>query len=185
MKGFKDVIILVLISTIAGLCLSLVYNMTAAKIEATKEAEVQAALVNVAPFMKDKPGKPDAFEFNGETIPIYNMTDAGSPIGAALQITTPEGFSGNIIFLMGVDASGAITGFQILESKETPGLGTKAAEKDFWGQFVGKTLSNYSFKVKKDGGNVDAITASTITSRAVSHALEKGLQAYKAYRGGA
>lgn len=185
MKGFKDVIILVLITTIAGFCLSLVFNVTEAKIAETKKAEVQAALTNVAPFMKDSPGDPAQFEFNGETIPVYEMLDNGQPIGAALQITTPEGFSGNIVFLMGVNTSGAITGFQILESKETPGLGTKAANKDFWGQFVNKSLANYSFKVKKDGGDVDAITASTITSRAITHAMEKGLNAYKAYRGGA
>ena len=84
---------------------------------------------------------------------------------------------------MGVDAKGEITGFQIIESKETPGLGTKAADQKFWGQFIGRTLENFKFKVKKDGGDVDAITASTITSRAVTHAMEKGLRIFQAYRG--
>ncbi|MCD4655083.1 RnfABCDGE type electron transport complex subunit G [bacterium] len=183
MKGFKDVIILVLISTVAGFCLSLVYNVTKAQIAATKKAETQIALKKVAPFMTDNP-KEVKFDFNDEIIPVYDVTENETPIGAALEITTPEGFSGNIVFLMGIDASGKITGFQIMDSKETPGLGTKAADEAFWGQFVGKSLSGYTFKVKKDQGDVDAITASTITSRAIAHAMEKGLRAYQAYRGG-
>ena len=184
MKGFKDVIILVLISTIAGLCLSLVYSGTKDQIAAAKKAAEQAAVKNVAPFMTEVP-EADDFEFNNEVIPVYASMKDGQLEGAALKITTPEGFSGNIVFLMGVDAAGAVTGFQILDSKETPGLGTKAADKPFWGQFLGKNIDNFKFKVKKDGGDVDAITASTITSRAVTHAMEKGLQVYKAYRGGA
>jgi len=183
MKGFKDVIILVLISTVAGLCLSLVYNVTKTKIAAVKKAEIQLALKNVAPFMSDNP-KELKFEYNNEKIPIYDVVEKDVPIGAALQVTTPEGFAGNIVFLMGINAKGEITGFQILDSKETPGLGTKAADKSFWGQFIGKSLSGFTYKVTKDGGDVDAITASTITSRAVTHAMEKGLKAYKAYRGG-
>ncbi|MBN1295993.1 RnfABCDGE type electron transport complex subunit G [bacterium] len=185
MKGFKDVIILILISTISGFCLSLVYAKTQAKIEAVKQESVRTALKNVADFMTDDPKKVD-FEFSEtETIPIYDVTINGEHLGAALEITTPEGFSGNIVFLMGVNQRGEITGFQILDAKETPGLGTKAADKAFWGQFVGRSLDTMTFKVKKDGGDVDAITASTITSRAVTHALEKGLKAYQAYRGGA
>lgn len=190
MKGFKDVIILVLITTIAGFCLSLVYTVTQAKIEDAKKAEVRTALKNVADFMTDNPREVN-YEYSGTdgqtiTVPIYDVVQDGKHLGAALEITTSEGFSGEIKFLMGVDVTGAITGFQILESKETPGLGSKAADKDiFWGQFIGQSLDTMTFKVKKDGGDVDAITASTITSRAITHALEKGLNVYKAYRGGA
>ncbi|HPQ41090.1 MAG TPA: RnfABCDGE type electron transport complex subunit G [bacterium] len=190
MKGFKDVIILVLITTIAGFCLSLVYSVTQAKIEEAKQAGVRAALKNVADFMTDDP-REITYEYTGTdgskiTVPIYDVTQDGHHLGAALQMTTSEGFAGEIKFLMGVDATGAITGFQILESKETPGLGSKASDKDvFWGQFVGQTLDSMTFKVRKDGGDVDAITASTITSRAITHALEKGLKVYHAYRGDA
>lgn len=182
MKGFKDVIILFLITAISALCLSLVYNGTQAKIEESKSREVEDALKNVAPFIT---GGFDLveFDYNGEKIPIYAPPADSGISGAGLKIRTPEGFSGDIVFLMGVDGDGKITGFQIIESKETPGLGTKAADRAFWGQFVGRSLDGFKFKVKKDGGDVDAITASTITSRAVTHAMEKGLQIYKAYRG--
>lgn len=182
MKGFKDVIILCLISTFSGLCLSLVYNGTKATIESAKAREVEEALLKVAPFMSSDFTRLE-FDYNGEKIPVYTSKDQ-SIGGAGLEIRTSEGFSGDIVFLMGVDEKGEITGFQILESKETPGLGTKAADKSFWGQFLGHTLDNFRFKVKKDGGDVDAITASTITSRAVTHGMEKGLQVYQAYRGG-
>lgn len=182
MKGFKDVIILFLITLISGLCLSLVYNGTQAKIEEARSLEVENALKNVAPFITGG-FELVPFDYNGENIPIYKPSGDSGIGGAGLKIRTSEGFGGDIVFLMGVDAEGKITGFQIIESKETPGLGTKAADRAFWGQFVGRALDNFKFKVKKDGGDVDAITASTITSRAVTHAMEKGLQVYKAYRG--
>jgi len=190
MKGFKDVIILVLITTIAGFCLSLVYTVTQAKIEASKQAEISEALKNVAPFMTDSP-EVHTFDYDNARavktpVTIYDVVKNGNHLGAALKLTTPEGYAGDITFLMGVNAGGAITGFEILETRETPGLGAKASDKDiFWGQFVGKTLDSMDFRVKKDGGDVDAITASTITSRAITHALEEGLKIYNAYRGGA
>jgi Na+-translocating ferredoxin:NAD+ oxidoreductase subunit G len=184
MKGFKDVIILFLIATISGLCLSVVYTGTKTTIEQAKARELEEALQKVAPFITGDYSTIQ-FDYQGEKkkIPIYVPVDNPTGSGAGLEITTSEGFSGNIRFLMGVNAEGKITGFQILESKETPGLGSKASDKSFWGQFVGKSLNTFRFKVTKDGGDVDAITASTITSRAITHAMEKGLNVYHAYRG--
>lgn len=182
MKGFRDVIILFLIATISGLCLSVVYTGTKTTIEQAKARELEEALKKVASFITGDYSTIQ-FDYQGEKIPVYVPADNPSGGGAGLEITTSEGFSGNIRFLMGVSAEGKITGFQILESKETPGLGSKASDESFWGQFIGKSLNTYRFMVRKDGGDVDAITASTITSRAITHAMEKGLTVYQAYRG--
>ncbi|MBN1357079.1 RnfABCDGE type electron transport complex subunit G [bacterium] len=181
MKDLKDVIILVLIAVIAGACLSVVYVSTAERIAEVKRMELLEALKKVMPFLKDSP-REIAFDFNGETILIYAVEEDGVLEGAAVRMTTREGYGGDISFLMGVGPSGEITGFYLLSHKETPGLGTKAADRKFWGQFIGKSLDNFSFKVKKDKGDVEAITAATITSRALSQALEKGLKVYRKYR---
>ena len=182
MKGFRDVIILCLIATVSGVCLSVVYNSTKDIIEEAKARELEEAVQNVAAFLIGEREEIE-FEHDGKTFDFYVPADNPKAGGAAVRVTTSEGYSGDITFLMGVDSDGVVTGFQILESRETPGLGSKATEESFWGQFVGKSLETFQFAVKSDGGDVDAITASTVTSRAIAEALEKGLQAYRAYRG--
>jgi len=111
---------------------------------------------------------------------IYNTQDAnGNDLGAAVQSTT-NGFGGDLKVLVGFDKGGNILGYTLLEHQETPGLGAKA---DKWfqhgakGDIIGKNPKE-PLTVSKDGGQVDAITASTITSRAFLLAVNN---AYKAY----
>jgi electron transport complex protein RnfG len=110
---------------------------------------------------------------------IVYSTDNGTAVAA-----TTGGFGGDLVVLVGFDPQGNIKGYQIMASQETPGLGMKAS---FWfqkgqkGDIIGKNPGKAELKVKKDGGDVDAITASTITSRAFLKAVN---QAYKAYQGG-
>lgn len=180
MKGFKDVIILLLIAMISGFFLSVVYTATKTTIDQSKAKETEEALHEVAPFITGDYTEFD-FDYDDEKIQIYAPAGTSGNSGVGIKVATAEGFSGNIRFLMGVNADGEITGFRILESSETPGLGSKASDESFWKQFIGKSLKTFTFKVKKDGGDADAITASTITSRAVTHALEKGLNIFKAF----
>ena len=113
---------------------------------------------------------------------IYQAKDAqGRDLGAAVESTT-GGFGGDLKVLVGFDADGKILGYTLLEHAETPGLGAKA---DRWfqhgekGDIIGKTPSE-PLTVSKDGGQVDAITASTITSRAFLLAVNNAYSAYKA-----
>lgn len=102
------------------------------------------------------------------------------PLGVAIESTT-LGFGGDLKVLVGFDTEGNITGYTILQHAETPGLGAKA---DKWfqegskGNIIGKTPAQKPLQVKKDGGDVDAITASTITSRAFLKAVNEAYQAY-------
>ena len=102
------------------------------------------------------------------------------PLGVAVESTT-LGFGGDLKVLVGFDTEGNITGYTILQHAETPGLGAKA---DKWfqegskGDIIGKTPAKKPLQVKKDGGDVDAITASTITSRAFLKAVNEAYQAY-------
>ena len=113
---------------------------------------------------------------------IYQARDAqGKELGAAVESTT-GGFGGDLKVLVGFDAEGKILGYTLLEHAETPGLGAKA---DKWfqrgekGDIIGKTPAE-PLTVSKDGGQVDAITASTITSRAFLLAVNNAYNAYKA-----
>ena len=180
MKDFKDVVILVLIAVFAGVALSGVYLGTKERIALARQKELQEALGRVCPFMEED-YEELLFSNEGAKIPFYVVRKDGRIAGAGIQMRTSEGFAGNITFLMGVDANHQMTGLYVLEHKETPGLGTKAAEQSWWGQMLGKHLDNFTFKVKKDRGDVDAITAATITSRAVVHAVGRGLELYRLY----
>jgi Na+-translocating ferredoxin:NAD+ oxidoreductase subunit G len=99
-------------------------------------------------------------------------------------VSVTNGFGGDLKVLVGFDQMGNIKGYRILETHETPGLGIKAGnwfQKSGHGDIIGKNPGNKELSVKKDGGEIDAITASTITSRAFLKAVN---DAYKAYRNG-
>ena len=122
----------------------------------------------------DAKGKEQVFK-------IYQVKDAqGKELGAAVESTT-MGFGGDLKVLVGFDAKGTILGYTLLEHAETPGLGAKADQwfqKGQKGDIIGK-LPAQPLRVSKDGGQVDAITASTITSRAFLNAVNNAYQAYK------
>lgn len=111
---------------------------------------------------------------------VHQTADAqGKPLGAAIESTT-LGFGGDLKVLVGFDPKGDILGYTLLEHAETPGLGAKADtwfQKDGKASIIGKNPSS-PLTVSKDGGDVDAITASTITSRAFLKAVN---QAYDVY----
>jgi electron transport complex protein RnfG len=94
----------------------------------------------------------------------------------------PDGYSGNIEIMVGVDPAGAVTGIEILSHAETPGLGAKITQPAFKKQFVGKNLENADWRVKKDGGQFDQITGATISPRAVVGAVHRGLEFFAGHR---
>ena len=116
-----------------------------------------------------------------QTFVIYYTQDASKQdLGAAVESTT-DGFGGKLRVLVGFNPNGMILGYTLLEHAETPGLGAKADkwfQADGKGRIIGKTPAE-PLVVSKDGGNVDAITASTITSRAFLKAVNNAYNAYK------
>ena len=113
---------------------------------------------------------------------VYQTQDAQKKdLGAAVESTT-NGFGGDLKVLVGFDPEGKILGYTLLEQAETPGLGAKADkwfQKGEKGDIIGKSPVE-PLTVSKDGGQVDAITASTITSRAFLLAVNNAYNAYKA-----
>jgi len=178
---------LLLVTLIAAAALGFVYDFTRdaiayAKIEAQREA-IEAILPEF-----EKIGNPYnvILESSGDTLEIYPALKDGEPVGLAVKTFTNKGFSGHISIMAGIGKSGNFTGYEVLEHSETPGLGAKMEE--WFGNtdkpsqcIIGKNPESHKFEVSKDGGDIDAITASTITSRAFLDAMVK---AYKAYEKG-
>ena len=158
--------------------------------ELTKEPIAQAnaktlsdAVSAVVPgFDNDPIAEKKTQEVNGVQYAVYPATKEGKFIGAAVEATS-MGFGGELKVLVGFDAEGKIIDYSLLSHVETPGLGSKAADwfkKGNKGDITGMNPGEASLTVSKDGGKVDAITASTITSRAFLNAVNV---AYAAYAG--
>ncbi len=173
------VMVLSLVTLIAGASLGFVYNLTKDAIAETKlKAQNEAISRVLPPFDELKETvfvNPDG---GPENLEIFTAYSGGNLIGVAVKSYTKNGFSGHISIMVGLDAQGNITGYQVLEHKETPGLGSKMgvwfSNSDKPGQYIiGKNPSKTRLTVSKDGGEVDAITASTITSRAFLEAVNR------------
>ncbi|MBR5676788.1 MAG: RnfABCDGE type electron transport complex subunit G [Paludibacteraceae bacterium] len=177
-SSFKNMVLsLVIISVVAAGALAGVYLLTLGNINAQKKAKQQAAILNVLPQGAEI-AEPE--EVNG--LLVYRATLNGEPAGAAVQ-TEEEGFSGPQKIMVGFDAEGNILNYVVLEQTETPGLGSHIEEwfknADKPGQNIVGRKATGAFVVSKDGGDVDAITAATISSRAFLKAINKAYAAFK------
>jgi electron transport complex protein RnfG len=113
---------------------------------------------------------------------FYRGRQAAELSGVAFQVVAPDGYSGNIAVMVGVDPEGTVDGIEILNHNETPGLGDKITLPVFKDIFAGKNLQNADWRVKKDGGEFDQITGATISPRAVVGAVRRGLEFYHEHR---
>lgn len=182
-------IALTLIAAIAGLILSLVEAVTREPIAEQRRLETLRALQTVLPAFDNSPDA-DTVELTvgkdkkGKEIKrlFYRGRTGAELSGIAFTVRSPEGYSGNIDIMVGIDAAGKVTGLEILTHAETPGLGDKITHEPFKGQFRGKSLDNADWRVKKDGGTFDQITGATISPRAVVKAVAAGLEFYRDHR---
>lgn len=173
---FRNMVLsLTLISLGASACLGYVYQMTKEPIELSVLNKKLSAIKLVVPDFNNDPNK-EMYRLptgEGDSLDIYPAKMDSAIVGYAVNTNTKKGFSGNINLMAGFKPDGSIISITVLEQKETPGLGTKMTEPLFKNQFNDKNPSQFSLKVKKDGGPVDAITAATISSRAFCDALQR------------
>ena len=180
------VLVLTLVAVIMGGVLAYVNHLTEGPIAEQKKLALDNGIKTV--MVSDNIVVADPVEVKQNvdgkelTYIIYQVKDQqGQDLGAAVQSTT-MGFGGDLKVLVGFNPEGQILGYTLLEHAETPGLGAKA---DLWfqkgqkGDIIGKDPKE-PLTVSKDGGQVDAITASTITSRAFLKAVNQAYNAYKA-----
>ena len=167
------VVVLTLIALVAGGILAYVNYVTAPQIAKINEEKLNAGIKEVMGGGEIIISQTDTLksEINGKSkeFIVYNVQNTSKQVlGKAVQ-TSENGFGGNLKVLVGFDTKGTILGYTVLEHAETPGLGAKAGlwfQKDGKGNIIGKNPGECNFTVSKDGGDIDAITASTITSRA-------------------
>ena len=177
---------LTIICVVAGAILAGVNMMTMEPIAASKAATLEKAIQDVTPAFDNKPTEEAymAVTGDGDSLKIYPAKKDGKFVGAAVESNTMKGFSGEIKVIVGFDGEGKLLNYAVLQHAETPGLGAKMQE---WFRMEGKnqnvlgrSLANGELKVTKDGGDVDAITAATISSRAFLNAVNR---AYSAFAG--
>jgi electron transport complex protein RnfG len=153
--------------------LGFVYLKTKGPIEATaKQTEIDAIKQVMPAFDSD----PLAHKTEIDGVIIYRLHKDEQLVGYAIKSYTDKGFAGHIDIMAGFLPDGTIHNIVVLNHKETPGLGTKMTDPSFSGQFSGKNPAVFNMKVKKDGGEVDAITAATVSSRAYTDALQRAYE---------
>ena len=196
-------LVLTLVSVVAAFLLAFVNKVTSSTIAEINAETLSAGIKSVLGVGADEQITTNEKDVDGFV--VYEVSRDGNWIGTAVKSTDKSGFGGDIVVLVGFDTEGKIKGYEVLSHAETPGLGARAGEwfrtatssetkevsalgKLFFGNpdpagshnIIGRNIADGEFKVSKDGGDIDAITASTITSRAFLNAVNN---AYKVYKG--
>jgi electron transport complex, RnfABCDGE type, G subunit len=176
------VVVLTSIALVAGLALTGVYALTKERIDNAQKAKKEQALNLVLPDFKgtliDTTVVPEG-EKEGVLVHLATQED-GTLYGAAIETYTKKAFDGRFDLMVGFAADGSIINTEVIDASETPGLGDKInkTKSDFAKQFNGQDPATYKLSVKKDGGDVDAITAATISSRAYCDAVQRAYNVF-------
>ncbi len=188
-------IFLGLVAAVASGLLALVYSSTAEAISVNQQKKTNEALEQVLPAFDNVPGAEtkDINSTEGWKVTFYIGRKDGEIVGYAGEVVTPEGFSGDVTAMVGLNADGSVRKVIVTKQTETPGLGTAITDRKvkktimdvikgaseltglppnrFLDQYDGKKADGKAWAVVKDGGDVDAKTGATITSRAVCGAV--------------
>ncbi|MEG2848821.1 MAG: RnfABCDGE type electron transport complex subunit G [Bacteroidales bacterium] len=181
---FKNMVL-----TLFGVCLVSsavlggIYAVTKEPIDAAQVAKINNAIGGVVPAFDNTPSAEKFTVGEGtKAATVYPAKKGNDIVGYAIEAATTKGFGGRITIMVGFLPNGSVKDIAVISHAETPGLGAKISDGagPFITQFQGKNPGDGNFKlsVKKDGGNVDAITASTITSRAFCDAVENAYNAF-------
>jgi electron transport complex protein RnfG len=190
----KNALILMAITLTAGLALGFVYDITknpiAVQNQKKKEEAYQAVFetavsFEAAPSFDEKEAEMilEAADLSAEHIDevLFAKDQNGEELGVVMNVTTSEGYGGDIQFSLGIQKDGTVNGIKILSISETAGLGMKASEEAFYGQFSGKKTD--AFQYTKNGAQsdseIDAISGATITTNAMTNGVNAGLVYFK------
>ena len=180
-SSFKNMTIcLLVICLVCSGLLAGVYALTKEPIEIADKAKNEAAIMEVLPEGATSFDEEKTFSFEGKDYKyVVARDDKGNFVGCAIDVE-PVGFGGPIKIKVGFNVEGVIWNTKVLSQSETPGLGAKCTEPSFADQFKQFNPAEKSLKVTKDGGDVNAITASTITSRAYADGLATASKVFQA-----
>ena len=181
------VITLVAIASISAFLLGYVHDKTYLAIQKAKDnQELKAISEVVGEFDNDPFAEKTTIYTKGKKhkLAMYPARKDGKLTSVAIKSYSNAGFGGRIEIMTGINVDGSIKSFKVISSNETPGLGSKVDEPKFKEQLNGFYPYRQILKVKQDGGDVDAVTAATISSRAVLKAIEKAYNAFSNFNSG-
>lgn len=188
-SSLKNMVLsLSIISLVASAVLAGGYTLTKEPILKAQMKKQKDAIEQVLPVKDAKVGEKVEIKLDGkpDIFVVYPAEKDGKLVGAAIQTYSYEGYAGKIEVMVGLDSEGIVSNYTILAASETPGLGSKVEDwfKTSKGNqdIRGRNLSQKELIVTKDGGDVDAITASTISSRAFLQSINSAFEAFKKYQ---
>ncbi len=178
---FNMVFSLVVITFIASTALGYVYELTKDPIAQAKLAKKIRAIDKVVKPYDNKPVEemyklptPDG----SDSLEVYPAKKGDKLVSTAIKSYSSKGYGGDVWLMIGFLPDGTINQVAVLEHKETPGLGSKMDDDGFKNQFLNTNPGSFKLKVKKDGGEVDALTGATISSRAFTQAVQLAFDTY-------
>lgn len=197
-KIIKNTLILTVITVVSGLLLGVVYEVTKEPIAVAQENSKQEAFRTVlasadsfesySDFDAEKAAS--LLKENGYTDDISEVavgkTDSGDTAGYVINVTSHAGYGGDIQISVGILNDGTVSGIEMLEISETAGLGMKADTPEFKDQFKDKNVQKFSYTKSGESGDdkIDAISGATITTSAVTNAVNSALVYYQSELGG-
>ena len=176
---FNMVMVLFVITLLASAGVGAVHMITEEPIAEARVKATREALKQVLPEFDET--EDTALTVENLPVTVHTASEKGRVVGYAVESMTKNGFSGVIRLMVGFAPDGQILNIRVLEQAETPGLGTKMVDagNPLEKSFVGRNPAQMKLGVKKDGGDVDALTAATISSRAYVDAMARAYAAYK------
>ena len=169
MKILKLVLSLTIIAAVCAAVLATVNQVTKEQIEKIAAITRENAAKAVMPATVAKVEKRELKQGDATEDMYVGLDESGKTVAYAVSGKSEKGYGGTVKLMVGLTPDKKIVSYKKLEANETPGLGAKLSTPEFSTQFGGK--SAIGLKVKKDGGDIEAITAATITSRAVCEAV--------------
>ena len=196
-KILKDAVALLMITLVAGILLGFVYSITKEPIaqqeQLTKERSCQEVFADAATFENDTDDleaaaaamKAAGYEVQTLSEILVAKDDSGSTLGYVLSLVDPEGYGGDISFMMGIRLDGTLNGISILSIGETAGLGMNADTDAFKSQFANKKVEKFTFTKtgSTSDSEIDALSGATITTTAMTNGVNAGLAAFSSLGG--
>ncbi len=186
-KFFKMALTLVTIAILSAFVLAWVNGLTKEPIQKAKDARELQAIAEVVGEFDNNPFAEKMTIYTPDKkakLTFYPARKNGKITSFAVKTFSNNGFGGRLELIAGFYINGAVKNFKVTDHKETPGLGTKVSEDAFRSQFDGFNPKRRIFKVRQDGGEIDAVTAATISSRAVVDAIQRAIDAYNHFKTG-
>ena len=195
----KNTLILTSITVVSGLLLGIVYDITKEPIaeaqENTKQEAFRAVLADASSIetMEDFDAseamsilEENGYTSNEITEIAEGVDDSGETVGYVINVTSHEAYDGDLEVSVGIAADGTVKGIEMLSISETAGLGMKADEADFKDQFKDKKVEKFSYTKSGESGDdkIDAISGATITTNAVTNAVDSALVYFQNELGG-